>query len=166
MVRQLGDRPALARHLAASRGFACYAEWLWSEESGGQTADEWARHYHQRLSESPQDLLLSDPGPRDMFDDRVYKRGALTLHALRRVIGDDSFFALLRDWTTRHRHNTAVTDDFTGLRRPTMRTCRCDRCGMRGCTPGAFRRCDRRGHPHRPDHSRQRRPHGSVPPPC
>ena len=50
-----------------------------------------------------------------MFDDRVYKRGALTLHALRRVIGDDSFFALLRDWTTRHRHATAVTDDFTGL---------------------------------------------------
>ena len=48
---------------------------------------------------SPQDLLLSDPGPRDMFDDRVYKRGALTLHVLRRTIGDDDFFALLRDWT-------------------------------------------------------------------
>ena len=50
-----------------------------------------------------------------MFDDRVYKRGALTLHALRRVIGDENFFALLRDWTTRYRHSTAVTDDFTGL---------------------------------------------------
>ncbi len=50
-----------------------------------------------------------------MFDDRVYKRGALTLHVLRRRIGDESFFALLRDWTTRYRHGTAVTDDFTGL---------------------------------------------------
>ena len=50
-----------------------------------------------------------------MFDDRVYKRGALTLHVLRRQIGDDNFFALLRDWTTRYRHGTAVTDDFTGL---------------------------------------------------
>jgi len=50
-----------------------------------------------------------------MFDDRVYKRGAITLHALRGVIGDDKFFALLRDWTTRYRHSTAVTDDFTGL---------------------------------------------------
>ena len=50
-----------------------------------------------------------------MFDDRVYKRGALTLHALRRAIGDTNFFALLRDWTTRYRHSTAVTDDFTGL---------------------------------------------------
>ena len=103
------------RDIWLHEGFACYAEWLWSEESGGQSADEWARHFHQRLSNSRQDLLLSDPGPRDMFDDRVYKRGALTLHALRRVIGDDSFFALLQDWTTRHRHSTAVTDDFTGL---------------------------------------------------
>jgi aminopeptidase N len=103
------------RDIWLHEGFACYAEWLWSEESGGRTADEWARHFHQRLSDSPQDLLLSDPGPRDMFDDRVYKRGALTLHALRGVIGDDSFFALLRDWTARHRHATAVTDDFTGL---------------------------------------------------
>ena len=50
-----------------------------------------------------------------MFDDRVYKRGALTLHVLRRQIGDDSFFALLRDWTTRYRHSTALIDDFTGL---------------------------------------------------
>jgi aminopeptidase N len=74
-----------------------------------------ARHYHERLASSPEDLLLADPGPRDMFDDRVYKRGALTLHMLRRRIGDESFFALLRDWTTRYRHGTAVTDDFTGL---------------------------------------------------
>ena len=50
-----------------------------------------------------------------MFDDRVYKRGALTLHALRAQLGSDNFFALLKDWTTRHRHGTAVTADFTGL---------------------------------------------------
>ncbi len=96
-------------------GFACYAEWLWSEDSGGYTADQWARHYHQKLLAAPQDLLLADPGPRDMFDDRVYKRGAITLHVLRGMIGDGSFFKLLREWTTRYRHGTAVTDDFTGL---------------------------------------------------
>lgn len=103
------------RHIWLHEGFACYAEWLWSEHSGGRSADEWACHYHQRLADSPQDLLLADPGPRDMFDDRVYKRGALTLHVLRRRIGDENFFALLRDWATRYRHATAVTDDFTGL---------------------------------------------------
>ncbi len=103
------------RHIWLHEGFACYAEWLWSEHSGGHTADEWAKHYHEKLRDKPQDLLLSDPGPEDMFDDRVYKRGALTLHALRTLIGDHSFFALLRDWTDRYRHSTAFTEDFTGL---------------------------------------------------
>ncbi|MCV7230488.1 M1 family metallopeptidase [Mycolicibacterium komossense] len=103
------------RDIWLHEGFACYAEWLWSEESGALSADALARQYHQRLRSSTQNLLLTDPGPRDMFDDRVYKRGALTLHALRGAIGDKKFFALLRDWTTRYRHSTAVTDDFTGL---------------------------------------------------
>lgn len=103
------------RHIWLHEGFACYAEWLWSEHCGERSADELAREYHQRLISSPQNMVLADPGPRDMFDDRVYKRGALTLHALRKEIGDTSFFALLRDWTTRYRHSNVVTDDFTGL---------------------------------------------------
>jgi aminopeptidase N len=103
------------RDIWLHEGFACYAEWLWSAHSGGSSAAELARHYHQKLRAAPQDLLLADPGPRDMFDDRVYKRGALTLHALRSRLGDENFFALLKDWTTRYRHDNAVTEDFTGL---------------------------------------------------
>lgn len=93
-------------------GFACYAEWLWSERSGRDTADERARHHHARLVDKPQDLLLADPGPDLMFDDRVYKRGALTLHALRLEVGDDAFFDVLREWTSRFRHANASTADF------------------------------------------------------
>lgn len=103
------------RDIWLHEGFACYAEWLWSENSGGRSAAEWAEHYHEKLRTQPQDLLLSDPGPADMFDDRVYKRGALTLHVLRTRIGDRNFFALLTEWTTRYRHSTVFTDDFTGL---------------------------------------------------
>ena len=103
------------RHIWLHEGFACYAEWLWSDHCGERSADDWARHYHRRLVDSPQDLVLADPGPQDMFDDRVYKRGALALHTLRRRIGDDSFFALLREWTSRYRHASVVTDDFIAL---------------------------------------------------
>jgi aminopeptidase N len=39
----------------------------------------------------------------------------LTLHALRGRVGDEKFFALLKDWTTRYRHGNSVTEDFTGL---------------------------------------------------
>lgn len=103
------------RDIWLHEGFASYAEWLWSEHSGGPAAEELAQRHHQRLKGSRQDLVLADPGPDDMFDDRVYKRGALTLHALRGVLGDDKFFALLKQWATRHRHATVVTDDFRGL---------------------------------------------------
>ncbi|MCM1012723.1 MULTISPECIES: M1 family metallopeptidase [unclassified Brevibacterium] len=95
-----------------NEGFACYAEWLWSEETGLMSADEWARTWHRALSASPQDIVLADPGGPDMFDDRVYKRGALTLHALRLTLGDDVFFACVREWTTRHRHGNVTTRDF------------------------------------------------------
>jgi aminopeptidase N len=103
------------RDIWLHEGFACYAEWLWSEHSDGPSAEELARRHHAQLRSKPQDLLLADPGPRDMFDDRVYKRGALTLHALRGHIDDAKFFTLLKDWTRRYRHGTVVTEDFTGL---------------------------------------------------
>ncbi|UUZ45563.1 M1 family aminopeptidase [Janibacter limosus] len=47
-----------------------------------------------------------------MFDDRVYKRGALTLHALRRRIGDDAFFEVLRTWGAAQRHANVTTAVF------------------------------------------------------
>ena len=93
-------------------GFACYAEWIWSEESGGPTAHERAREHHARLRDLDQDLVLADPGPELMFDDRVYKRGALTLHAVRLTVGDDAFFDLLRGWTAKHAHGTVNTGAF------------------------------------------------------
>ncbi|RZL83423.1 MAG: M1 family peptidase [Rhodococcus sp. (in: high G+C Gram-positive bacteria)] len=103
------------RDIWLHEGFACYAEWIWSENSGGPSAHRLAVQAHQGLSRKPQDLVIADPGPQLMFDDRVYKRGALTLHALRRRLGDDKFFALLRQWTLAHRHSTVTTEQFTDL---------------------------------------------------
>ncbi|KQY44578.1 peptidase M1 [Cellulomonas sp. Root137] len=100
------------RDIWLHEGFACYAEWLWSEQSGGWSADRHARSARARLAALPQDLVIGDPGPDGMFDDRLYKRGALTLHALRLAVGDDAFFAVLRTWTARHRHGTVSTELF------------------------------------------------------
>ncbi|SIT69819.1 Peptidase family M1 [Microbacterium sp. RU33B] len=100
------------RDIWLNEGFACYAEWIWSEASGGPSADELARRHHAHLAGLPQDLVLADPGPDLMFDDRVYKRGALTLHALRLTVGDAAFRALIRAWTRTHRHGLVETADF------------------------------------------------------
>ncbi|MFC8531973.1 M1 family metallopeptidase [Nocardia sp. NPDC057227] len=103
------------RDIWLHEGFACYAEWLWSEESGGPGADRMARAARHNLARQPQDIVVGDPGPARMFDDRVYKRGALALHALRLELGDRAFFALLREWTTRYRHSSVITEEFTDL---------------------------------------------------
>ena len=112
-----GNAVTLARwqDIWLHEGFACYCEWIWSEASGGDSADTWAELHHGRLADLDQDLLLADPGPALMFDDRVYKRGALALHALRRTVGDDSFFDLLRAWVANHSGGNVTTADFVTM---------------------------------------------------
>lgn len=101
------------QHIWLNEGFAKYAEWLWSEQSGGTTAAAHAAAAHHTLAALPQDLFLADPGKQLMFDDRLYERGGLTVHALRCALGEDAFFPMLKDWTESHRHGTVNTTDFT-----------------------------------------------------
>jgi aminopeptidase N len=87
-------------------GFACYAEWLWAEASGGVSAETSAIWHRTEIAALPRNIVIGDPGPHDMFDDRVYKRGALALHAVRRLLGDTAFFAALRTFTDECRHGS------------------------------------------------------------
>jgi len=100
------------RHIWLNEGFATYAEWLWSGVCGGLPADAHAAEWHDRLAARPSGITVANPGVNRMFDPQVYKRGALTLHAVRKKIGDESFFALLRSWVAEHRHGTVTTSQF------------------------------------------------------
>ena len=93
-----------------NEGFACYCEWLWAENRGVPIADNVRFHYAE-LANKPEDVLVADPGPRDMFDDRVYKRGALTLHALRVLLGDDAFYTAARAYVTAGQHGVVEPMD-------------------------------------------------------
>lgn len=110
-----GNSVTLARwqDIWLHEGFACYCEWLWAEESGVSTVQAEAERHHELLARLPQDdLLLADPGPALMFDDRVYKRGALAVHALRLHLGDAAFFAGVADWLRGHRGGSVTTEAF------------------------------------------------------
>ncbi|MFI9778324.1 M1 family metallopeptidase [Streptomyces sp. NPDC051956] len=101
------------RDIWLNEGFAKYAEWLWSERSGGRSTQELAAAAHRELSVLPQDLLLADPGRKSLFDDQVYERGGLTVHAIRCALGDEPFFRMVRDWVSAHRHGVVTTEAFT-----------------------------------------------------
>ena len=107
--------PASWSDIWLNEGFAHYAEWVWSEASGRRSAHDQAVDAHAELAASKQKLVIGDPGPKKMFDDRVYVRGALTLHALRMSMGDQTFFTILQRWTAQNRCGNVTTADFLAL---------------------------------------------------
>jgi aminopeptidase N len=104
--------PASWQDIWLNEGFATYAEWLWSERTGGATAATMARRIprDERL-----DTPAADPGPDELFQPTVYERGALALQALRETVGDEAFFRILRTWVDDHRFGVATTADFEAL---------------------------------------------------
>lgn len=100
-----------------NEGFATYAEWLWGEQEGGDTAQEvFDLHWEGPGAEARfWSLPPGDPGATQMFDRRVYDRGAMTLHALRLTVGDDAFFRILRAWAAQTRGGNATTAELVSL---------------------------------------------------
>jgi aminopeptidase N len=98
-----------------NEGFASYASWLWLEhDQGRQALETQVNASLQRLGKSA-GPPPGEPGANDMFGTSVYRRGALTLHALRLTVGDKSFFRTLRTWADRYKYGNASTTDFIAL---------------------------------------------------
>lgn len=114
-----GDSVSVAdwQHIWLNEGFASYAEWLWSEKNDEGTAQE---IFDYLYATTPADAPIwttapADPGVPQLFGDAVYDRGAMTLHQLRRAVGDDDFFTILRTWTADHKYGNGTTEQFTDL---------------------------------------------------
>lgn len=95
-----GNHVTVARweEIWLSEGFACFSEWLWSDASGSDSLAVRARREYDKLLTKPQDLVIGHPGREKMFDDRVYKRGALALVALLGELGAVEFYRMMREW--------------------------------------------------------------------
>jgi hypothetical protein len=114
----VGDSLALAAwpHVWLNEGFATYAEWLWSEREGRESAQELFASAAAAPADDPLwAVTVGDPGPAALFDDAVYVRGAMTLHALRRTVGDADFFTILRAWAGEHAGGNVTTAQFAAL---------------------------------------------------
>lgn len=113
-----GDSVRVAdwREIWLNEGFASYAEWLWSEAEGLDTAQEL---FDARAAIPASDpfwsVVIGDPGAAALFDPAVYERGAMAVHALRKAVGDDDFFTILRRWPEEHAGGKATIGEFIAL---------------------------------------------------
>lgn len=105
------------RDIWLNEGFATYAEWLYSERTGGASAQQIAdRHYDALPADSSfWQVPPGDPGAERLLHRAVYVRGAMALHAIRVAVGDETFFGTLRAWAAQRRDGSATVDDFIAL---------------------------------------------------
>jgi Peptidase family M1 domain/Peptidase M1 N-terminal domain len=99
-----------------NEGFATYAEWMWAERVGDFTpADAWDFFASFPADDEFWAFAIGDPGIDGMFAGQVYDRGALTLHALRREVGDHRFFEIVEQWVITQGGGTVTTRELIDL---------------------------------------------------
>jgi aminopeptidase N len=89
-------------NLPLNESFATYGEYLWDEYKNGRTAAD-EHHYQSRqgymMNERDEHPIRFDYRDKeDMFDAISYNKGGQILHMLRKAIGDDAFFAGLKNY--------------------------------------------------------------------
>jgi hypothetical protein len=103
-----------------SEGFAQYFAALYAEhERGPETFGSVLRQMRRTaIDASPQGPVYLGyrlghlKGDSRVFRALVYNKGAMVLHMLRRLVGDEAFFSGLRDFYSTWRYRKAGTDDF------------------------------------------------------
>jgi aminopeptidase N len=105
-------------HLWLSEGFASYFGAVFFERADGR--DKFARLMRAEAQRYFKDAdavarPIYDPSVKDLFkllNRNNYQKGAWVLHMLRGVLGDEKFFAGVRDYYRAYRDGNALTDDF------------------------------------------------------
>lgn len=109
--------PRSWRDMWLNEAFATYAEWLWEEDNGGDSAQQTFDALHDGDGAGSEDLWAFPParpsGAAHISDPPVYDRGAMVLHKIRQTVGDDTFHDIIQGWAAAHRHGNASTADFT-----------------------------------------------------
>ncbi|MCK4271425.1 T9SS type A sorting domain-containing protein [bacterium] len=103
-----------------NEGFATYSEALWMEHLYGASG---LRSYMQEMQDYyiwwettwGQRFPIYDPPPGQMFSATEYEKAGCVLHMLRFVVGDSTFFDILKTYGATYGHGSVVTEDFQGI---------------------------------------------------
>ncbi|MGW0523534.1 M20/M25/M40 family metallo-hydrolase [Crossiella sp. NPDC003009] len=96
---------------------AQYANQLWEEHNGADLDKGFYRGVIEDNRHKPEfwNTRLYDPGPGKELHHALYDKGSAMMHALRRTVGDQAFFGLLKRWVREHNGGTASWPEFEAL---------------------------------------------------
>ncbi|MBI3924295.1 MAG: M1 family metallopeptidase [Armatimonadetes bacterium] len=101
------------KDLWVNEAFPSYSGYLWIEQRQGPEAMEQAlRELHESLKEHRFTDTAAAPERDKLFSEQNYARMALSMHALRKELGDQEFYGTLRDFFERYRYGSASVEDF------------------------------------------------------
>ncbi|HEY7626131.1 MAG TPA: M1 family aminopeptidase [Ilumatobacteraceae bacterium] len=103
--------PASWSDVWLNESFATYGQWMWLDHIGDVPLDESANFALATRGSGS----TAYPTVEDMFGFNSYEGGAVVLQALRKTIGDEPFFTLLRRWVSENNGTARDTADFIAL---------------------------------------------------
>ena len=99
-----------------NEGFASYGECIYTEATGGKPAyDAYIKTFMNSAKTAKGTIYVQDVSNiNEIFSSaRTYRKGALVLHMLRGIVGDDKFFKILQTYTaSKSAYANAITEDF------------------------------------------------------
>ena len=105
-------------HSWLKESWATYMETVWQTEIHGQERGDFdlhrnARNYMTETGRYVRPLVTRTyDSSWDMFDLHLYPGGAWRIHMLRHLVGEDAFWAAVRDYVTTYMGDLVETDDF------------------------------------------------------
>ncbi|GAB3262644.1 M1 family aminopeptidase [Larkinella harenae] len=106
-------------HIWLNEGFASYAELLYREATGGATSFRSYVNAYMLLARRARGTLYVEDitNVSNIFDsNRTYYKGAVVLHMLRGIVGDQKFKEIMRTYAASElAYGTATTEDFAAI---------------------------------------------------
>jgi aminopeptidase N len=101
-----------------NEGFATWVQWDWSFRADGNPnspAARWNAHYARPADDELWEVAPANPAADEIFHEATYVRGAMTLEGLRQIVGDATFFEIMRRWHEENEYGVVTTADFIAL---------------------------------------------------